>query len=114
FASVEQAVGLPKEKTLPTNFRSNMGVSACDIDGDGDLDFLTANYGRNPNEVFHNVKGQFSADMGDMLGVAHDDRADLTTDMSYRCYCQAISSNCANNPGAPPFGYCPGRGWTPG
>jgi hypothetical protein len=114
FTNVAAAAGLPQQRTLPTNFRSNMGVTSCDIDGNGDPDFLTANYGRNPNEVFINQKGHFSGDMGDMLGVAHDDRADINTDWSYRCYCQAIPGDCPPNVPAPPLGYCPGRGWKPG
>ncbi len=114
FANVAASVGLPTQKTLPTNNRSNMGVSACDIDGDGDLDFLTANYGRNPNEVFVNKKGHFMPDMGEMLGVAHDDRADLTADWSYRCFCSPNTGQCPANVPGPPNGYCPGRGWKTG
>jgi hypothetical protein len=119
FANVAGSVGLPTKFVDGQNNRSNMGNTVCDLDGNGDVDLLTANYGRNPNEVFLNTSGKFK-ESGVALGIAYDDDQDITKDESYRCYCKNIGP-CPDGVPAPTvpslctaFGRQDGRGWIPG
>jgi hypothetical protein len=95
------------------SFRRTFGVTACDLDGDGDLDVLLADYGREHNQVWRN-DGAFFTEIGEALGLAADDRMDYGDDLSYRCYCKETPGACPSTIPAPPAGYCPGRGWVEG
>jgi hypothetical protein len=99
---------------LSTSFRQTFGVTACDLDGDGDADVLLADYGREANQVWRNDGDHFT-EVGMQLGVAWDDQMDYTKDdESYLCWCQANAGQCAAGTPAPVPGLCPDRGWIPG
>jgi len=123
FDDVSADVGLPTvdgTRLAGTQWRRVFGVTACDLDGDGDDDVLFADYGRQEAQVWRNDGGRF-VEVAKELGLAYDHRADPSDDESYRCYCQS-------NPGACPavipppslasfcdaFGAPNGRGWAPG
>jgi len=123
FTEVARQVGLPTidgNEAMGLSFRHTFGVTACDIDGDGDDDVILASYGRQENQVWRNDGGTF-VNVARELGLDHDDREDFTDDQSYRCYCQEKAGRCP--PGVPPpsmpsfcgaFGGTTGRGWVPG
>jgi hypothetical protein len=122
FANVSAMVGLPtKDGTLPaaTQWRHTFGVTACDIDGDGDDDIITASYGREENQVWRNDDGTFVNAAAD-LGLDHDDRVDYSDDQSYRCWCLTHAVQCPNVPPPTDSSFCTvfggqyGRGWAPG
>jgi hypothetical protein len=127
FSNVSAAVGLPTHDgslTTDTQWRHVFGNTACDIDNDGDDDMILASYGREENWVFRNDNGHFT-EVGQALGIAHDDRVDTSDDQSFRCYCAAnpTDKTCTPMPPAPvvkcndAFGAGSGpyfRGWQPG
>lgn len=119
FREVTADVGLPTrdaDEDSIYRFRPTFGMNACDIDGDGDQDILTASYGRQPNQVWINDGGQLD-NFAPELGLDHDDREDYSDDESYRCYCAA--RGCDPMPPEPTlncsqFGGSYLRGWQPG
>lgn len=101
----------------PARFRPTFGVTTCDIDSDGDMDVLTASYGRQDNQVWRNDAGTF-VNVAAELGLDHDDRMDYSDDESYRCYCK-VKQTCNPMPPDPViacniFGGSYLRGWLPG
>jgi len=126
FANVVKTSGLPVvdgSAFTGQSFRYTFGVTACDLDGDGDDDVILADYGRQENQVWRNDNGHFTNVAHDW-GLDYDGNQDYTDDQSYLCW-------CANNPnaGCPPStpkpayaSFCTGfysgdlygRGWTPG
>ncbi len=120
FDDVSAAVGFPTKdgsSAAGTSYRRSMGVTHCDLDGDGDQDVLTASYGREENHAWRNEGGTF-VEVGHALGLDHDDREDYSDDESYRCYCAATQA-CDPAPPAPQvtctqFGVPYLRGWYPG
>jgi len=124
FTNVAANSGLPTEcfspaKAAPT-CSPNYGLTACDIDMDGDQDILFASYGREPNQVWINDNGKYT-EVGVQTGIAYDDRTDFSDDQSYRCYCANRPGKCVPQPPDPyDPGYCTfaggkdGRGWFPG
>jgi len=112
FTNVAAQMGLPTAKTTSTNYRANFGIAACDLDGDGNVELITANYGRQMNEVFVLKDGKFT-EQGAKLGIASDDRVDFTDDNSYRCYCKENPGACPDTV-APPASGLGCRGWFPG
>jgi hypothetical protein len=124
FANVSKAVGLPRTDGRAedgTEWRHVFGVTACDIDGDGDDDMIFADYGRQEAQVWRNDSGHFT-NVAAALGLDHDDRQDYSDDLSYRCYCAANTGQCpASIPLPDPKAFCTvfppnkyGRGWVPG
>lgn len=117
FHEVAEAMGLPQEggdPALSQSYRRTFGVTACDLDGDGDQDVLLAAYGREANQVWRNDGDHFT-EVGQELGVAWDARMDYAVDdQSYLCWCQANDGMCAMDTPAPLAGICPDRGWAPG
>lgn len=123
FANVSRSAGLPMTDGLAsdgTAWRHVFGVTACDIDGDGDDDMIFASYGRQENQVWRNDGGKFT-NVARELGIDYDDRADFSDDQSYRCWCQDNTSKCPTTVPAPePASFCAafggkhGRGWGPG
>jgi hypothetical protein len=123
FQNVSKAVGLPTTDGTAadgTEWRHVFGVTACDIDGDGDDDMIFASYGREENQVWRNDGGKFT-NVAHALGLDYDDREDYSDDLSYRCYCAANASKCpADIPAPDPTSFCTvfngkyGRGWVPG
>jgi hypothetical protein len=136
FHEVAATVGLPTVDGDPaqsTSFRQTFGVTACDLDGDGDQDVLLADYGREANQVWLNQGGMFTEHAME-LGVAWDDDMNyMKDDQSYLCWCQATSATACSLPGDCPSGTmcvlnkcacpmgtpqpittCPDRGWVVG
>ena len=123
FDNVSKAVGLPTvdgNVADGTEWRHVFGVTACDIDGDGDDDMIFASYGRQENQVWRNDEGKFT-NVAHELGLDYDDRADFSDDQSYRCFCQANAAKCpAGVPAPDPANFCGafngkyGRGWAVG
>src|SRR5262249_35276499 len=103
FSNVSKSVGLPRTDGAAENgteFRHVFGVTACDIDGDGDDDMLFADYGRQEAQVWRNDGGKFT-NVAAALGIDHDDRQDYSDDLSYRCYCSYNAGQCPANIPAP-------------
>jgi hypothetical protein len=123
FVNVSKAVGLPTRDGIPddgTSFRHVFGVTACDLDGDGDDDMVFASYGRQENQVWRNDGGKFT-NVAAAWGLDHDDRVDYSDDQSYRCWCQEAAGRCAASVPPPTMsGFCTvfggkyGRGWAAG
>ena len=122
FTDVTAAMGLPTVDGNPAtnqSFRQTLGVTTCDLDGDGDQDVLLSDYGREHNQVWINGGGTHFTEQGVALGLANDGISDYQhDDESYLCYCQSCTqmSNCpanycASNVPAPLTGICPDRGW---
>jgi hypothetical protein len=115
FHDVSAAMGLPQVNGDPAqnaSFRQTFGVTACDLDSDGDTDVILADYGREHNQVWRN-DGTMLTEVGEMLGIAADDRMDYSDDQSYRCWCSANPGMCPMSIPAP-IVTCPDRGWVPG
>ena len=97
FVNVSGAMGLPSvngQQNYSTSFRQTLGVTACDLDGDGDLDVLLSDYGREHNQVWRNDGNTFT-EVGVSLGLANDGDDDYTKDdQSYLCYCEG--SQCTD------------------
>ena len=115
FANVAKAFGINTKCTAfsgqaPT-CSPMYGLSACDLDMDGDQDILFASYGREPNQVWRNDGDHFT-EIADSVGLAHDDRVDFSDDQSYRCYCQNRPGTCNPQPPAPVKGICTAFGLT--
>jgi hypothetical protein len=126
FANVVKTSGLPVvdgSSFTGQSFRYTFGVTACDLDGDGDDDVILADYGRQENQVWRNDNGHFTNVSHDW-GLDYDDNQDYTDDQSYLCWCQNNpNAGCPANTPAPAYSaFCTGfyqgdiygRGWTPG
>ncbi|MCS6915958.1 MAG: CRTAC1 family protein [Myxococcales bacterium] len=93
--------------------RAVYGVTACDVDNDGDADLLTSAYGRAWNELWRNDQGRFT-DVGQGTPFAADDLLDYTQDNAfYHCYCRDNPGRCPPNTPAPAI-RCDRYAWTPG
>ena len=123
FNNVSAAVGLPTQDGSPrvgASFRYIFGVTACDIDGDGDDDMIFADYGRQENQVWRNDNGHFTNVAHD-LGLDYDQNENYSDDQSYLCYCEHYpDAGCPANTPLPSvesfctvFGGLYGRGWQP-
>jgi hypothetical protein len=117
---VSADVGLPQTEgfVLDSNaWQATLGATSCDLDDDGDMDFLLSTYGRKPNQVYRNDGGQL-VEVSGALGLDHDDRMDYSDDESYRCFC-SVTNDCDPMPPAPKvscnaFGNPYFRGWSKG
>ncbi|MBX7077683.1 MAG: CRTAC1 family protein [Nannocystaceae bacterium] len=73
FEDASAEAGLPDTAIGgPGDWRMNFGVTACDLDLDGDREVLTGNYYEQPNYAFFNEDGVY-ANHAAGLGLAHDD-----------------------------------------
>lgn len=115
FIDTAKGLGFPKFCKVPAGgaptCSPNYGLTACDLDMDGDQDILFASYGREPNQVWRNDGGSFT-NIAVETGLAYDDRQDFSDDQSYRCYCQNRPGTCVPEPPAPAQGICKGFGLT--
>ena len=98
FEDVTDAVGLatmgtPGERTAS---RPTYGVTACDVDLDGDTDLLASAYGRQWNQLWVRTDAGY-ADLGESSGFAGDANQDYGDNEFYRCYCQTTGS-CTADP----------------
>jgi hypothetical protein len=74
--------------------------AACDLDGDGDPELLTASYGRAPSLLWRAVGGGQYVNEAVVSGYAFDERQDWTDNESARCWCQLhpADDGCAGVP----------------
>ena len=113
FDDVTDAVGLTTQKALTstlsdgTAHKPTWGVAACDLDGDGWSDLLTASYGRQFNALYRNAQGMFE-DLSQVSAFAHDDNEDYTDNHMYACFCEAHPTNAACAGAPPAAGGCAG------
>ncbi len=114
FTEVTDAVGLTTLRASGfaegKNSRPTYGVTACDVDGDGDQDLLVSAYGRQWNMLWRNDGGTF-VEVGRPSGFAADELLDYSDNEFYRCTCQQ-SGSCSGVPA--PVIDCKGASWTPG
>ena len=113
FVNVADQLGFPKVCKVPVGAAPTCspmyGLTACDLDMDGDQDILFASYGREPNQIWRNDGGVFT-EIGVETGLAYDDRQDFSDDESYRCYCKNRPGECDPDPPAPHPAICEGFG----
>ena len=84
-----------------TNHRPTFGVTACDIDGDGDSDLLSSSYGRQMNQLFLNNGDGTFVDVADEVGFSSDGNQDFSDNQFYACYCHAFGGACDPLPPKP-------------
>ncbi len=96
-----------------TNHRPTYGVTACDVDGDGDDDLLCSAYGRQLNMLWQNNNGTFK-NIAHQVHFDADDITDYSDNQFYACYCQHHPNTCNPDPGTPLI-QCPSQDyWRPG
>jgi hypothetical protein len=93
FAEVTREAGLETEawssiRTLNSGLAHTYAWSAaaCDLNGDGWPELLSASYGRAPNHLWQNNGGTFS-NQSVASGYAYDGREDWSDNESARCWC---------------------------
>jgi len=98
FEDVTDAEGLgtlgsPGERDAS---RPTYGVTACDVDQDGDSDLLVSAYGRQWNQLWLRQDDGF-VEVGETSGFDGDERTDYSDNEFYRCFCQTTGS-CDTDP----------------
>ncbi len=93
--------------------RATYGVTACDIDGDGDTDLMVSAYGRQWNELWKNQGNGTFTEVGQGTPFASDDELKFDDNEFYRCYCSTNAGKCPASVPAPRVG-CANSAWNPG
>jgi len=113
FTDVTDQLGLTTQRNAGfaegTNSRPTYGVTACDVDGDGDTDLLVSAYGRQWNMLWRNDGSKFT-NVAPQSGFDADGLVDYKDNEFYKCYCQSSGSCTA----APPKLSCTVGSWTAG
>ncbi len=94
-----------------TNHRPTFGVTACDIDGDGDTDLLSSSYGRQLNLLYLNQGDGTFKDISTEVNFSADDNQDYSDNQFYACYCHAFNGNCDPMPPKPAI-QCQSNNWS--
>jgi enediyne biosynthesis protein E4 len=94
-----------------TNHRPTFGVTACDIDGDGDGDLLSSSYGRQLNQLFLNLGDGTFLNVADAVGFSADANQDFSDNQFYACYCHAFGGDCDPMPPSPAI-QCQSNYWS--
>jgi hypothetical protein len=95
------------------NRKPAYGVTACDIDDDGDPDLIVSAYGRSWNELWRNDDGVFT-EIGQGTPFAADDNVDYKAGNEfYHCWCSQNAGQCLPEHSQPRIG-CSNYAWTPG
>jgi len=94
------------------NRKPAYGVTACDVDDDGDPDFVVSGYGRSWNELWRNDDGVFT-EIGQGTPVAADDNMSYEDNEFYRCWCSKSPGKCTPEESIPKID-CTNYSWTPG
>lgn len=95
------------------NRKAAYGITACDVDDDGDPDLVVSAYGRGFNELWRNDDGVFT-EIGMGTAFAADDLVDFKSDNAfYHCWCSQNANQCAPEESKPKIG-CDRYSWTPG
>ncbi len=86
------------------------GTTACDLNGDGLPELLSASYGRAPNHLWRAVQTQGTITTFEnesiSSGYAFDHRQDWSDNESARCHCK-LNPDAADCAGVPPPQYIP-------
>jgi hypothetical protein len=78
-----------------TDRKPAYGVTACDVDDDGDPDLVVSSYGRSYNELWRNDDGVFT-EVGMGTPFAADDDVDYKPDNEfYHCWCSKNAGKCS-------------------
>ncbi|HQY59789.1 MAG TPA: CRTAC1 family protein [Polyangiaceae bacterium] len=93
--------------------RATYGVTACDVDGDGDTDLMVSAYGRQWNELWKNDGNGKFVEVGEGTPFAADDTVTFNDNEFYRCYCSTNSGKCPSDVPSPRVG-CTNGAWSPG
>jgi hypothetical protein len=85
------------------NSRPTWGVTACDVDGDGDQDLLVSVYGLSWNMLWENQNGTFFANIAARTGFDADGNVDYTDNELFKCHCnfEPDAPECTPDPGTP-------------
>ena len=94
------------------NRKPAYGVTACDIDDDGDPDFVVSGYGRSWNELWRNDSGVFT-EIGQGTSFAADDNVSYKDNEFYRCWCSKNAGMCTPEESMPKVD-CKNSAWNPG
>jgi enediyne biosynthesis protein E4 len=94
------------------NRKPAYGVTACDIDDDGDPDLIVSGYGRSFNELWRNDDGVFT-EIGMNTPFAADDNVSYKDNEFYRCWCAANAGKCTPEESMPRT-TCDRSAWNPG
>jgi enediyne biosynthesis protein E4 len=94
------------------NRKPAYGVTACDIDDDGDPDLIVSGYGRSFNELWRNDDGVFT-EIGMGTPMSADPNVSYKDNEFYRCWCSKNAGQCAPEDSAPKVD-CANSAWTPG
>jgi hypothetical protein len=94
------------------NRKPAYGVTACDIDDDGDPDFIVSGYGRSFNELWRNDNGVFT-EIGHDTPFSADDDVAYRDNEFYRCWCSKNAGKCTPEESMPKVD-CTNSAWTPG
>ncbi len=99
FEYQTEAAGLLTDGDVdqPDTAAPTYGVTACDVDQDGDTDLLVSAYGRRWNQLWLH-EGDTYREVGAESGFAGDDDLDYSDNEFYRCYCQTTGSCSAPSP----------------
>lgn len=96
-----------------SNRKPAYGVTACDIDDDGDPDLVVSAYGRSFNELWRNDDGVFT-EIGQGTPFSSDDKTNYKPDNQfYHCWCEKNAGQCPPEESKPTVG-CDRFSWTPG
>jgi hypothetical protein len=96
-----------------TNRKPAYGITACDVDDDGDPDLIVSAYGRSYNELWRNDGGVFT-EVGVGTPMAADDDMDYKPDNEfYHCWCSMNAGKCAASESMPKID-CSQFSWQPG
>jgi hypothetical protein len=96
-----------------TNRKPAYGVTACDVDDDGDPDLIVSAYGRSYNELWRNDDGVFT-EVGQGTAFAADDDVDYKPDNEFfHCWCSKNAGKCTTAESQPKID-CSAFSWQPG
>jgi hypothetical protein len=111
FEDITDLVGLTATGDIDTHSAAapTYGVTACDVDADGDEDLLVSAYGRRFNQLYLRTADGY-VEAGEASGFDGDDNEDYTDSEFYKCYCQTTGMCTA---GAPRIA-CDGLYWNAG
>lgn len=98
------------------NRKPAYGVTACDVDDDGEIDLIVSAYGRSFNELWRNTGAATFTEIGYGTPFAADDIVDYKADNEfYHCWCsEAANANQCTPENSKPKVQCDRYSWKPG